>query len=1536
MNKKLIKYLTFCLLILGATQMSAQYCTTGGPTTSSDSSVDSIGLTGDAGTIISYQKVCAAIGLEDLTATQSASVTAGSNYDVTVVFGTCGTSPYAGGGEVWIDWNQNDVFDATESIGTWSDFNSPADTMVYTFTIPTGAFNGTTRMRVKQQEGSTVTLPLDPCSAYSWGSLADFSIVVSGGTTISCPKPTTLTAANITGTSADLGWTENGTATSWVVEYGPTNFTLGSGMDIVAGTNPLTITGLTPITTYDFYVRAVCAPGDSSLWVGPISATTLCAVYSPNYFTDFATFTPTCWDEATNGNPATGPTGLGAGSWARSGTSARINLFSDTKSDWLLSPEFDLSLGGLELILNTNATDYSPTTIFSGMGSDDTLQVVISTDGGLTWAPIYTWDAANPLSLSPNDISIDLSTYTGTSNLFGIWASEGVSDDSEDYYVLINDFEVRTPPTCIDPSLLTSANLTATSVTLGWTENGTATSWVVEYGPTNFALGTGMSTVASTNPFNVTGLAGSTTYDFYVRAVCAPGDSSISLGPLNITTLCTALTAPYLEPFTSNSLPTCWVQGGATTWEYGSLTGTSPTGFADYGANTTPDHSAGGAGTFIGMDGSDNTNGEMSTLTSPLVDLTPLTNPQLSYWVFSNNVDDATLNKLIVEFYDGTNWTVVDSIQANLGTVWAEFSTDLSTFTVTGNAQVRFTVTGDNTGGGFEFYNDILIDDVAFREAPSCPAPTLLTANVTSSSVDFSWMENGGATSWAVEYGAANFAPSTGTMVVTGSNPLIVTGLMGNSSYDFYVRAICGAGDSSLWVGPLNATTPCASVPGDVSTDPILINTLPYSATGNTDSCYMNTTNNASADVWHRYIVETCTDSLIISLCGSDFDTYLRVFASDTSTQIFFNDDNSTTCGIGGNSHLAIDVANSSSINPGDTIFILVEGFLGNQGNYNLNISNTILCPPPANLVITEIMYNPPEGGTDTLEFVEIYNNDANPVDLTNYTLSGITYTFPAVTLPVGGYYVVGVNASAFNTVYGFAADGIATGGLANGGEEVIIRNAAGVVVDSVRFDDNAPWPSGSAAGQPDGGGSSLVLCDAASDNADGANWNACVTSTGVTINGNVVLASPGAANFCPAPLDVAVASFYNLDSVYCNVTTVSGSVIITNMSTTDATNVNYTATVGGTTLISGTIALLAGNASDTITVGSFPVVTGMADVVVFTSLTGDVDANNDTLSMTVYVSNIATTASVATTVTCNGDSTGSVMAVGTDGIGSYSYEWNADANLATATVMNMPAGMHTVVVMDSIGCTDTAMVTLTEPTAIVLTDSVDNVLCNGDSTGMAMVMATGGNGAFSFAWSNGITSNINTNVPAGSYTVTATDANGCMEMLTTTVAEPTALDVVITDNGDGTAYATATGGTAGYTFLWDAAAANQTTDTATALVHNGTYMVTVTDANGCTDTASVVITIISVNTIANLSNLNLFPNPTNANVFVSLELVKNADVQINITNSIGQLVISKELTNVQSETVELNTSTLASGVYMVQFTIGSELVTRKLIVSKQ
>ena len=90
-----------------------------------------------------------------------------------------------------------------------------------------------------------------------------------------CPQPTNLSASNITGNSADLNWIAGGTETAWDVQYGNSGFSLSNGTIIGVTANPYTLTGLTATTTYDYYVKAICAPGDGSVWTGPFTFTTL-------------------------------------------------------------------------------------------------------------------------------------------------------------------------------------------------------------------------------------------------------------------------------------------------------------------------------------------------------------------------------------------------------------------------------------------------------------------------------------------------------------------------------------------------------------------------------------------------------------------------------------------------------------------------------------------------------------------------------------------------------------------------------------------------------------------------------------------------------------------------------------------------------------------------------------------------------------------------------------------------------------------------------------------------------------------------------------------------------------------------------------------------------------------------------------------------------------------------------------------------------------------------------------------------------------
>ena len=177
------------------------------------------------------------------------------------------------------------------------------------------------------------------------------------------------------------------------------------------------------------------------------------------------------------------------------------------------------------------------------------------------------------------------------------------------------------------------------------------------------------------------------------------------------------------------------------------------------------------------------------------------------------------------------------------------------------------------------------------------------------------------------------------------------------------------------------------------------------------------------------------------------------------------------------------------------------------------------ITPPPtpsatSKLVMTEIMYNPPEDGTDTLEFIEFYNNDTQPINLDGYTFAdGVTFTFPAYTVPVGGFVIIAIDTMAMKSVLGSPANSRyfewVSSGLSNSGEIIVLKDGSNNTVDSVNYDDAI------FTAEADGGGYSLTLCDPNDDNADAdtpgsSNWSVRGAATGQIINGSEIFASPG------------------------------------------------------------------------------------------------------------------------------------------------------------------------------------------------------------------------------------------------------------------------------------------------------------------------------------------------------------------------------------------------------------------------------------------
>ena len=229
-----------------------------------------------------------------------------------------------------------------------------------------------------------------------------------------------------------------------------------------------------------------------------------------------------------------------------------------------------------------------------------------------------------------------------------------------------------------------------------------------------------------------------------------------------------------------------------------------------------------------------------------------------------------------------------------------------------------------------------------------------------------------------------------------------------------------------------------------------------------------------------------------------------------------------------------------------------------------------------------------------------------------------------------------------------------------------------------------------------------------------------------------------------------------------------------------------------------------------------------------------------------------------STNTTCS-EANGALSVTASGGTPPYSYAWADDATITTPDRNNLMAGSYTVTVTDAFGCQVVATYTLTDtppPTASVTT----NQSSCGQSDGSATASGAGGKTPYTYVWSTGATGNTLSGVPAGSYSVTVTDANGCEAVATADISDQDAptLSIVSTTNStcgnaNGTAEVAATGGAAPLTINWSN---GNTGNTASGLLA-GTYSVTVTDANGCKDVVSITIDDIPGPTLAVTETIN-------------------------------------------------------------------------------
>ena len=458
-----------------------------------------------------------------------------------------------------VSYTSISAFEATSSATTvYSGVLATGDgnVMTITFTNPYTYHNGNLLIGIENTDdedyqsvyfyGQTVTgasvsgsngSSLSGVSAGQQNFIPKTTLTYVPGVVSGCIKPTLGEAEYISEEGASFQWTENGTATQWQLQYSTSaDFSNPTTLDR-SGIPALAVTGLSSGTTYYFRLRSYCGDGEYSNWSNTVTFKTLCGVYGLPYaygFEDAGDLE--CW---TVSGSTSSNTGIINASDAPEGSKVFRFYYSEHNA-YLISPVFDGTSAGLSVTfqyMNSSTTT----------GYTEQFQVGYTTNATETDPTAFTYGET---IYGQNEWVTYENVFPANTKRIAI---KYIYTDG--MYLRLDDFTFEAPSSCRKPTDLAVADITTSTATLRWTENGEATAWQVEV--TDLDGGQVTTWNASSTTYQIVGLSEDTHYSVRVNPVC---DVEKWSDPITFTTpeLCPKPTNVAVSDITPMSANVSW------------------------------------------------------------------------------------------------------------------------------------------------------------------------------------------------------------------------------------------------------------------------------------------------------------------------------------------------------------------------------------------------------------------------------------------------------------------------------------------------------------------------------------------------------------------------------------------------------------------------------------------------------------------------------------------------------------------------------------------------------------------------------------------------------------------------------------------------------------------------------------------------------------------------------------------------------------------------------------------------------------------